>query len=829
MTIASDVKRDVSDRYAVRLVGHFGLWRPDGAEVTLRSRRARALLAYLILTVPQVASRERLAALLWSERSDDHARASLRQVLLELRGLTQEGLLSVSRSELGAISTALSTDLDHWALAAQNGDTAALIRLYGEQPAVLLDDLVDIDPLFDEWLATRREHHHEARRATALAACEEAIVRGDSRAALRLAHIVALADPLDEGAAVVAMRAAQALGDVAVVRRVFLALRAALDRDLGVSPSNATIAAFEEAIGDTASASSSHASPPDPQQGIVGTRVTVAVGGYRAAGNGVGEANAASPLDNRASDAAVLPSPAYVCEATDHPPVREGHPERGSWRRRGIAAGVVILLAGSMLAGLNWQRTVDDRTGGVVTVQPLTTKPDDVIAREIGAGLQAAIVRHLTGTGTPVQITDDDADGVSARLIIRGNSSADRRLLRANIELVAKPSQTVVWAGSFVRSIGELDQFEDQVSIQIARELHCAYGDGRKPFFDRDPEFARLSLSHCDTLGRNMDEAVRYDWQIVRLAPSFARGWSEYAMDTALVAEDMPPQLRNAGFSRATKLAQRALALDPHQGLAYAALVVASRARSWREREALVHRGLKADPTSPELHLRHAFMLITLGRQQDALGETMAAYHYDHLLPDKLINRALAEIAVGQLDRAQDDLTLGRTYWPTLPTLDDIVIALGIAGRQPEQALRVVQARVRRGADPADDALVAFLTWRAAQTGANELAAVKSIVSAARLGESLFEDVRLLALLRHFNDAFWLASNPGGTEFDPNLLNPELAQFQQDKRFAFMIKRSGLVAAWQQTGLWPDMCADTRNAAICGHATEFLSPRSSAH
>ncbi|MCZ7599698.1 MAG: hypothetical protein M5U09_20790 [Gammaproteobacteria bacterium] len=58
---------------------------PTGEPVTIAVKKARALIAYLGVQPGQGHSRDRLAALLWSDSSDNQARHSLRQILSVLR------------------------------------------------------------------------------------------------------------------------------------------------------------------------------------------------------------------------------------------------------------------------------------------------------------------------------------------------------------------------------------------------------------------------------------------------------------------------------------------------------------------------------------------------------------------------------------------------------------------------------------------------------------------------------------------------------------------------------------------------------------------------
>src|SRR6202165_233946 len=76
-------------RLSVSLVGRpsimFG-----GRLVELRTQKASAVLSYLALTEAKQESRERLVGLLWSRSDEEKARASLRQVVRELRAAFED-------------------------------------------------------------------------------------------------------------------------------------------------------------------------------------------------------------------------------------------------------------------------------------------------------------------------------------------------------------------------------------------------------------------------------------------------------------------------------------------------------------------------------------------------------------------------------------------------------------------------------------------------------------------------------------------------------------------------------------------------------------------
>ena len=69
----------------LQLLGGFKVQNEAGLEIVIPARKGRALLAILAVAPSGTASREKLAALLWSDRGEDQARSSLRQTLTVLR------------------------------------------------------------------------------------------------------------------------------------------------------------------------------------------------------------------------------------------------------------------------------------------------------------------------------------------------------------------------------------------------------------------------------------------------------------------------------------------------------------------------------------------------------------------------------------------------------------------------------------------------------------------------------------------------------------------------------------------------------------------------
>ena len=92
----------------LRTLGALGLTAPDGAPVAAH-RRELLLLAYLAGPPPRAATRATLATLLWEDREESRARASLRQALFRLRAALP-GLVELDGETVALAPDRLWTD-----------------------------------------------------------------------------------------------------------------------------------------------------------------------------------------------------------------------------------------------------------------------------------------------------------------------------------------------------------------------------------------------------------------------------------------------------------------------------------------------------------------------------------------------------------------------------------------------------------------------------------------------------------------------------------------------------------------------------------------------
>lgn len=230
----------------LQLLGIFRLVRADGDVVAIQGRRARAVLAYLVLAPGQTASRDRLAGLFWGDRGDAQARASLRQCLLELKSALAEAgadALIATREAVTLAPGALRCDVTDTMNGLTTADPGDALRLVENAVAARLLEDLELGGAFREWLDEARSQFDASLATGVVSQLERLEHRGDHAGVIALASAWLRRDPFDEIAIAAALRAEVATGARAAAQRRYQTFKALLKTELGVSPGEAIEAA----------------------------------------------------------------------------------------------------------------------------------------------------------------------------------------------------------------------------------------------------------------------------------------------------------------------------------------------------------------------------------------------------------------------------------------------------------------------------------------------------------------------------------------------------------------------------------------------------------
>ena len=213
-TLRSGLPRPDAVLLRLRLIGRMEALTLGNESVLPLGRKTRGLLAILALSGRRPVLRLRLAELLWSRRSEEQARASLRQEihrLLEALSPLGTDVIAVERHTLALKPALTSVDAER-ILTANPSQAESLPPFEG----VLLEELNGTDPALDQWLAGERVR----LRDHAIGLFEEMLRRQrDPRGSLEAARQLLVLDGLHERAWQATIQGQIALGNGVLARQ----------------------------------------------------------------------------------------------------------------------------------------------------------------------------------------------------------------------------------------------------------------------------------------------------------------------------------------------------------------------------------------------------------------------------------------------------------------------------------------------------------------------------------------------------------------------------------------------------------------------------------
>ncbi len=233
------------DLVHLRLLGGFDLQSGQGMMAIPAGRKVRALLACLALSSGRAWPREKLMALLWSSRSDEQARASLRQALAEMRRVLGQPSAVRAEHDTVSIDPALvavdAVEFEQLARADKWEEAAALYR------GPLLDGHGVRDGAFEDWIRVERTRLHDL----AVGVHEQLASSRSGEAAIKAAQQLLALDPAREETHRLLMRLYAAAGQRSQALRQYDHCRDVLQRDLQARPDAETEALHRRVQSET--------------------------------------------------------------------------------------------------------------------------------------------------------------------------------------------------------------------------------------------------------------------------------------------------------------------------------------------------------------------------------------------------------------------------------------------------------------------------------------------------------------------------------------------------------------------------------------------------
>ena len=323
----------------------------------------------------------------------------------------------------------------------------------------------------------------------------------------------------------------------------------------------------------------------------------------------------------------------------------------------------------------------------------------------------------------------------------------------------------------------------------------------------------------------DQDQAIALMRRVVALAPRYADGWGLLGLANAVTSHFRERALGLNLRAHAEAAAQRALEIEPDNGLGELALGVAlPLVGAWSVRERHLERALARAPSTEEVLEYAAVCKIFNGQASGALPL------YDRMRrpfqPQTFANYAQALWRVGQLEELDRALDEAASLYPAQPRVWFNQMGIYLFSDRVDRALEMIRQPIGRPRS-VDAERIAELEGIAGaiRDPHSELAAkvaAKQVAHERRIGPAT-EAVRVLAWLGRIDEAlavvealyfgkgYLVADHYGAADaFTPEqrdsrvLFEPATRLIRADPRFESVVAQLGLDAFWRTSGVSPD-------------------------
>ncbi|MCG3202028.1 MAG: hypothetical protein NFCOHLIN_01901 [Gammaproteobacteria bacterium] len=604
----------------LRLLGRFEACLESGAAVDLKTRKGELLLTYLALSPGRSFPRDRLAALLWSDRSEEQARHSLRQTLTvvrnELNGSGPPPFLTEG-DRVGLNAEAVDTDVAAFERLVASGDAEDLAHGCALYRGELLEDLSVRDEGYEEWLLVERQRlHGAALRALGRLLSHQEQGKAADRIAGTAQRLLQL-EPANEQAHRALMRLYAEQGQREAALRQYQECRAALKRELNAEPGKETEQLYRTLLNlDTAAA------------------VPVA--------------------DAQSVSARQLLPPTQA-------PSSPSHLSFASVRwQAGIAALVLAVIAAGFWGSKPWSSRSKPPDKSSIAVLPFESIGGDPQWDRFADGITEDVITDLSHSrdliviarnstevykGKPIDIRQIGRD-LGVKYVLEGTIQSMGERIRVTAQLIEAASGSHVWSERYDRPVGDLFAVQNDVTQRIAATIAGSEGaiaEAERSLIRRKPP---ASLTAFDTylLGmeakhkvtkESLNEAEGLFRKAIELDAQLARAY--YGLATVqqyLIDLGLAPSVDEA-LSEMMEAAEKAVALDPDDGKTHLALGGAY-AYQGRADKALAEfdRAEALAPSDADLLLVIAWTIPAFGQSERAVGLAERALMLNPHYPD---------------------------------------------------------------------------------------------------------------------------------------------------------------------------------------------------
>jgi adenylate cyclase len=245
---------------------------------------------------------------------------------------------------------------------------------------------------------------------------------------------------------------------------------------------------------------------------------------------------------------------------------------------------------------------------------------------------------------------------LAAEYILEGSVLRAGQLLRVNVQLVRVQDDFPLWSGRYDRELTDVFAIQDEISRGIVNSLRLKLGRGRRRYetsVEAYDLYLRGRAKQIQFGLSSLKESVGYFEQAIvkdrSFAPAHAALAAAFAMRSGFFARDIAEEVVQMRAA-----AEKAIQLDPMLAEAHEALGMAySRDAQWEQSEKSFRRAIELEPGRSTLYGRFAlFLLVPLGRIEEALEQMRVAEKTDPLSPEVHYYLGYVLISAGRYDEA---------------------------------------------------------------------------------------------------------------------------------------------------------------------------------
>ncbi|HUO97595.1 MAG TPA: hypothetical protein VMU01_02955 [Rhizomicrobium sp.] len=434
-------------------------------------------------------------------------------------------------------------------------------------------------------------------------------------------------------------------------------------------------------------------------------------------------------------------------------------------------------------------------------------------------------------------------------LTLEGSVQNDGKTITVQLHLDDVKRHQTLWSKEFAGPADSPEPLQTQVALHATDVTRWAVSPRLKDIRS-DPSLVSAYLEGEDeAMNEGGGRALAIARDLVARAPRFA---AAHTLLASMVGQEnglevLTPEAR----AESTREARFSIALDGGDGQAYGLIAMQLPARSFKEREALLAKGLSVEPGSPTANWEYIFeVLASTGRTEEAIAQARTAGQFAPFAVWLAAALPFTLASAGRIDEARDALAEMRSKWPDDPDTTFKSAELAVESRQPpftrafallnDTGLKSVMERPPWGKPGTTN------VWRTAieaRTGSAE-----DVRSATQLITRSVDDgtidpylaISFLCSLGDVEGAFRVADrNLTSAKFGrlmgkdlwftlSRLFDTQTAEMRRDPRFMPLMQRLGLVDYWRSTGHWPDFCSEPGLPYDCKAVAAKLAATSSA-